>query len=304
MKKESKTFDFTDQYGDFIMLGNGHIAAFLYCGTVPVVFDPGVSAFGPFYAQKIRTCAAQPESLIAALTHAHFDHCGAVPYLRRQFPGLKIAASRQAADILQRPNAVKLISRLNKKYEQEMTAELQNADVSFEALTVDYRLHEGEHLDMAAREYCLALATPGHTRDCLSYFFPEPGVLVAGEAVGVYEEGFIHSPFLTSFTDYINSIERLQALQLKVLCVAHNGILTGDDIKRFMAASRCAAIKYKDMVTTYLDEYDGDAEKVVQRITAEEYDAQPEHIQKRNPFILNLEAKVHAILRMSKDSKE
>ena len=88
------------------MLGNGHVPAFLYCGKRPVLFDPGVSAFGPLYLEKIKQNLQDPSSLILALTHSHFDHCGAAPYLQRKLAGVKIGASTKAADVLVKPRAI------------------------------------------------------------------------------------------------------------------------------------------------------------------------------------------------------
>ena len=207
-------------------------------------------------------------------------------------------SSRRTAEVLKRPNAIALIARLNAEYEQEMKAELLNADVRFEELHVDHPLQDGDRLELQDGTLCEIYETPGHTRDCLSFFFPHTGVLVTGEAAGVYEDGFIHSPFLTSFTDYMSSMKKLQDLKPAVLCIAHNGILAGADVLRFLSASRRAAEDYREMIEHYLDCYRGDRHRTITRITAEEYDAQPHHIQKRTPFILNLEAKVNAIIKM------
>jgi hypothetical protein len=75
----------------------------------------------------------------------------------------------------------------------------------------------------------------------------------------------------------------------------HSGILSGGEAERYLSEAAAAAVAYKDMIREYLDLYRGDQEKVVERITAEEYDAEPHHIQKRQPFILNLRAKVNAV---------
>ncbi|MCX5899780.1 MAG: hypothetical protein NTX06_03425, partial [Proteobacteria bacterium] len=64
---------------------------------------------------------------------------------------------------------------------------------------------------------------------------------------------------------------------------------------RYLSHAIAAALDYKNRIEKYLVFYKGDQEKVVARITAEEYDAQPAHIQKRQPFILNLRAKVSAV---------
>ncbi len=294
MKKE---FNFKDKFENILMLGNGHVPAFLYCGEKPVLFDPGVSAFGPLYLEKIRQNLKDPSSLILALTHSHFDHCGAAPYLLRNIPGIKIAASEKAADVILRPNAVELMEKLNQEYEKEMKDELKGEDVSFEAFEVDYRLKEGGVLKLG-NDSCRIFETPGHTRDCLSYFFPEKGVLFCGESAGVAEGTFIHTPFLTSFEDYLSSLKKIAGLKPKVLCIAHNGILIGEDIILFISEAIGAVNEYRDMIDNYLNEYDGEQEKVVERITTEEYDSKGEHMQNRDPFMLNLRAKVSAVARM------
>lgn len=297
MKKELNVFNFQERFKNVIMLGNGHIPAFLYCSDPPVLFDPGVSAFGPYYLKKIKEHVPNAAALILALTHSHFDHCGAAPYLLKKISGTRVAASRRAAGIFKRPNAIALIRRLNAEYEKESAKELGNEDVFFEGLSVDLELQNGDKLELGNGNYFKIIETPGHTRDCLSYFSPDSGVLVAGEAVGVIEEGFIHSPYLVSYEDYIRSLEKLRALKPEALCVAHNGILTGKDIPLFLVKSLKAAAAYKDMIAKYLLGYKGAQEKVVSRIMAEEYDSQPEHIQKREPFLLNLTAKVNAVAR-------
>ncbi|MEI6126344.1 MAG: MBL fold metallo-hydrolase [Pseudomonadota bacterium] len=296
--KKSISFNFLSRFENFISFGGGHITASLYCGDPPIIFDPGVSAFGPFYLKKIMANTAHAESLLLALSHAHFDHCGAAAYLTRKIPAIKVAASSRAAEILQRPNAVELIGRLNAEYEKSMEKELQGEEVAFTALNVDFKLHDDDKISLGNDRYCNIIETPGHTRDSISYFLPDPGVLVIGDAAGACENNFIHSPFLTSYENYIASIEKLQLIRPSGLCIAHNGILTGGDVPLYLELALTAAIEYKDMIDHYLDACHEDQEKVVQKITAEEYDAMPHHIQKRRPFILNLQAKVNAVAKL------
>jgi glyoxylase-like metal-dependent hydrolase (beta-lactamase superfamily II) len=189
------------------------------------------------------------------------------------------------------------MKKLNQEYEKEMKDELKGEDVSFEAFEVDYRLKEGGFLKLG-NDSCWIFETPGHTQDCLSYFFPEKGVLFCGESAGVAEGTFIHAPFLTSFEDYLSSLKKIAGLKPKVLCIAHNGILIGEDIILFISEAIDAVNKYRDMINNYLNEYDGEQEKVVERITTEEYDSKDEHMQNRDPFMLNLRAKVSAVVRM------
>ncbi len=295
MDQKKLHFDFIREFEDFISLGGGHVTAAICASQPAMLFDPGVSAFGPLYLRELQSRTRSTDRLILALSHAHFDHCGAAAYLMRQIPSARLAASEKGAEILKRPNAVELICRLNAEYEKTMAAELAGEDVSFAALDVAFRLANGDSIELDADRICQVLATPGHTRDSLTFYFPDTGIAFIGDAAGGLEHGFIHSPYLVSYEDYIASIEKIKNLNPRAICIPHSGILAGAEVQRYLDEASAAATAYKDMIAHYLDMFVGDQEKVIERITAEEYDAQPEHIQKRQPFILNLRAKVAAV---------
>jgi glyoxylase-like metal-dependent hydrolase (beta-lactamase superfamily II) len=239
--------------------------------------------------------------LLILLTHSHFDHCGAAPYLLRKFPHARLAASARAAEVLQKESAITLIRRFNAEYEEKMAPELSGEDTSFSGISVDLRLKEGDRVEWSEGKFFQVFETPGHTRDCLSYFFPDSGMLVAGEAAGVPEEDFIHSVFLASYEDYTASIEKLAAINAEALCIAHVGILAGRaQIARYLDASRAAARAYRTKIEDYLDKFSGDQDRVVAAIVAEEYDAREHHILNRNPFITNLQAKINAVSKLRK----
>lgn len=294
----SALFKFKTQQDKFVFLGTGHITAALYCGSPPVIIDPGVSAFGPFYYEKIQQLVTDPSCLIIALTHSHFDHCGAAPYLLRKIPGATVAASTRAADILNRPNAVSLISKLNAEYEQEYPELLKGEDVSFNAVPVARRLNDGDVVFTSPDgETCVVFSTPGHTRDSMGFYFTRSGALFTGDAGGTFEDGMMHSPFLTDCDDYLNSLDKIIARKPDILCIAHNGILTGDAVNRFLKASKQAALNRIEQIGQLLRTCDGDMERVVNHITQQEYDSKPDPIQKREPFILNLTAMVRAVAK-------
>ncbi|MCX8043667.1 MAG: MBL fold metallo-hydrolase [Desulfobacterota bacterium] len=304
MTPKRLTFEFVREFEDIYSLGGGHITAALCSCSPPILFDPGVSAFGPLYLRELARRVSNTDNLILALSHTHFDHCGAAAYLKRKIPSAQIVTSQRGADILKRPNAVELIRKLNAEYEQEMADELAGEDVTFTALEATLKLSDGNAIRLNGGRICIAYETPGHTRDSLTYFFPDTGIAFVGDAAGGLDLGFIHSPYLVSFADYLASIDKIQSLNPRAICIPHNGILIGDDVPRYLNEAKAAAIEYKDIIVRYLDMYRGDQEKVVERITAEEYDAVTEHIQKRQPFILNLRAKVAAVAAWLENRKK
>lgn len=300
MKKTS--FTFTHHYKNFSLVEGGHVPAFICKNKPPIIFDPGVSAFGPLYYQRLVPMVKDHRHLLILLTHSHFDHCGAAPYLIRKFPETKIGASRRAAEVLQKESAISLIRRFNAEYEEKMADDIKGEDTSFFGINVDMPLKEGDHIQLTDTCSFQVFETPGHTRDCLSYFFPDSGVLVAGEAAGVPEGDFIHSVFLANYNDYMESLEKLRTIGADALCIAHVGILMGkSQIVHYLDCSRAAAQAYREKIERYLDRFNGDTQKVVDIIVAEEYDTKQQHLLNRNPFIANLEAKINAVCKLTEN---
>ena len=297
---ENKPFTFVDRYKNFLLIEGGHAPAFICQHDPHIIFDPGVSAFGPLYYRTLLPVMQKKQDLLILLTHSHFDHCGAAPYLLRKFPLARVGASIRAAEVLQKESAIDLIRRFNAEYEEKMASDIKGDDIAFSAVTVDMQLKEGDRVELANGHCFQVFETPGHARDCLSYFFPDSGVLVAGEAAGVPEGDFIHSPFLANFENYVSSIEELRAIEAKALCIAHVGILAGrSQIAEYLTASLAAAQEYRSKIERYLDAFDGNKQKVVDTIVAEEYDSKQQHLLNRDPFITNLNAKINAICKLA-----
>lgn len=299
---ENKSFTFTDHYNNFFLIEGGHVPAFICRNDPPIIFDPGVSAFGPLYYRMLLSVMREQQHLLILLTHSHFDHCGAAPYLLRKFPETQIGASIRAAEVLRKESAIDLIRRFNAEYEEKMADDIKGEDTSFSSIKVDLQLKEGDRIELTNGNCFQVFETPGHTRDCLSYFFPDSGVLVAGEAAGVPEGDFIHSVFLANYEDYISSIEKLRTVQAEALCIAHVGILAGrEHIANYLMASLAAAQEYRSRIERYMDAFNGDKQKVVDTIVTKEYDSRQHHLLNRNPFITNLQAKINAICKLAEN---
>ena len=56
-----------------------------------------------------------------------------------------------------------------------MAPELSGEDTSFSGIAVDLQLKEGDRVELSEWKFFQVFETPGHTRDCLSYFFLIPG---------------------------------------------------------------------------------------------------------------------------------
>lgn len=302
-----------DQIGEIAygihMLGHRAMPVFLVDGDRPALFDAGLAFLGPLYARQIRQALNDRQPAWCFLTHSHFDHCGAVAYLKIQFPQMKVVCSKKAADVFGRPHAISLISELN-HFAAGMAADLgvDPGDTHFEPFGVDATAGEGDRFVISPDLTVRAMETPGHTWDFLSYFIPQRKLLVASEALGTPDEtGYIVTDCLVDYDVHYQSMQRLGSLDVETLCLGHIYSCTGSDARRHMAESLAQSRRFRGMVEQFLDAENGHIPAVMKRVKAIEWDGKPGLRQPEPAYVLNLEARVKTVLRKwqaTKDSKE
>jgi glyoxylase-like metal-dependent hydrolase (beta-lactamase superfamily II) len=287
----------------FYVIGAVEVPSYLLDGGQPVLFDAGFSVFGPLYERDIKKILGSESPKFLFLTHVHFDHCGAAAYLKKTFPGLIIAASQRAAEIVRRPNARKLIADLNDAGAETVRRWKPNLCLSepFRPFEVDRVLQDGDRLALGPGLSLQVIATPGHTWDFLSYYIPERKILIASEAVGCADvTGYVVTEFLVDFEVYLRSLKRLAALEVEVLCQGHRLVYTGLEVRDYLKRSIQTASQFKERVVGLLTREGGDTRRVVELVKAEEYDSKPHPKQPEPAYLLNLEARVkHLAGRMN-----
>lgn len=257
----------------FHALGAMEVPSYLLEAPQAALFDAGFACLEPAYARASRAVLGRAPAWLF-LTHAHFDHCGAVSQLKRAFPELRVAASERAAQIVQRPGAISLISRLNRHAAQGIEARHPGMSVAeeFSPFAVKEVLAEGREIDLGGGLSVWVMATPGHTWDFLSYYIPQRGILVCSEAGGcAYPGGWVVSEFLVDFAAYLANIERFLTLGPRVLCQGHRQVYVGhQEVRDFLTSSQEAALRFKGWVEELLNQEHGEMEAVVARVKAQE----------------------------------
>ncbi len=265
----------------------------------PVLFDGGIARAEKVYADAITSVLGERHPKMLLLTHMHWDHCGAVSYLKKRFPSMKIGASKKASDILKRPRAVELIARLNADTESISPAlpEIAPSRLTggpFQPFKIDMLLNDGDVIRLERGLTVEVLATPGHTRDHLSYYVPEKKILIAAEASACLDsQDEIITEFLADYDDYLSSLKRLSNLPVEILCQGHRIVFVGEaEVKAFFSRSVREAIRFKNRVYELLGAEEGDLDRVTRKIKAEKYDTIKGIKQPEAAYLLNLRAQV------------
>ena len=281
---------------DLYALGSPDFPVYLLKGKQPVLFDAGMTFMGPRYLDDLKASLGDPPKLAYLfLTHSHFDHSGAAPFLKRSIPGLKVAASRLAGEIFKRPNAIKLIQSLSQGMEEKFRDRIGDRDVTFQSLDLDRTFEDGEIMELEDRRRIQVIATPGHTRDAVSYYIPHLKALVAGEAVGAVDRKSVIRPvFLSNYDDYLVSLEKLRSLEIQILLFGHLYFVV-DDAREMIARAIESTRAFAQRIEKELDAASGDQEAVVQKIFQEDFKERSPMGMEDRPMLLNLTAQVKAV---------
>ena len=263
-----------------------------------LMIDAGINLYGPLYLKTIETVLSGPDKLdYLFVTHSHYDHLGAAPYLKRKLPGLKFGGAQKISDLFQKDSVLARMNKLSDFQRETYKDIVGNENVVIEPVTLDIPLKEGDKIDLGSMT-CEVHETPGHTNDSISFFIPEQKILFPGEALGLpndREKEKPHVIFLSSSDDYIRSIERLKALKSRTICFGHGWVLTGDDASDYFSFALDYTVEYIRLIKSYLKRADGNVDEAIKAMAHEQYDATGAIAQERNAYITNLTAQVKHI---------
>jgi glyoxylase-like metal-dependent hydrolase (beta-lactamase superfamily II) len=285
---------------DFYVTGLSWSPICLLDGPNPALFEGGITAASNLYLDSIKSILGERTPVWLFLTHVHWDHCGAISTLLQAYPSLRIGASKRAAEIMHRPNAIQLMAKLNRNARKDVE-KIPGIDVNslddlhFQPFQVTDVLQDGRIIEIGSGLSVQVIGTPGHTRDHFSYFIPEKGVLIASEASGCLDAaGKIISEFLVDYNDYLASLKKLASLNAEFLYQGHRIVFSGhNEVRQFFEQSIRETERFKDYAVSLLQEESGDTERVAMRIKAEMWDTNPGPKQPEIPYLINLRAQVN-----------
>ncbi len=171
----------------------------------------------------------------AVITHAHPDHVMALPALCQAFPGIRLAASELATKALAAEKTLAFFHQVDQAFTQSLidlgwaqTGDRPTAGAAPGPMTIDTVLHEGDTLQAGDAAFTV-LATPGHSDCSISLYEPSRRLLVVSDASGYYmpDQGTWWPNYFTDYKVYLDSMRRLAGLDAEVLCLSHNGAITG-----------------------------------------------------------------------------
>jgi hydroxyacylglutathione hydrolase len=179
--------------------------------TKNVLIDTGMAGKFPILKRRLTELGLRVRDVhLIILTHEHYDHIGATAFFHRT---AIVAAHRLAANKLE--------------LQDEFVTFSKYRDQPSKPFWVDVWLEDNSIIDLGNYELQV-IHTPGHTSGCICLYEPRAGFLFTGDTVfagGTLSEIAVGG----NVSDYVDSVQRLSNLKIKVLYPGHGKVSSTPD---------------------------------------------------------------------------
>jgi len=249
------------------LMGQKSNLVYLVQGKQSMIIGGGMNWIAPHLEQQFIDMHVDPHDIkYLVIQHTHFDHVGAVPYLKTKFPWIKIFATGSAKKILSKEKAISYIKSGNNRVlgitvspdrynEWEMTVDKIEVDETINNNTV---IELGNGIDVHFIE------TPGHSPCSVSVYIPKLKAIFPSDsapcALGSIQKLISPSPQY-DWSLYKQSLQDLLQYDIEVCCFEHEAAVTGEDARTVLVNGLNLCTEYEKYILGLYNE-SGDIEKV------------------------------------------
>jgi glyoxylase-like metal-dependent hydrolase (beta-lactamase superfamily II) len=202
-----------------------------------MIISGGMSYIVPEILRQFQEFGIEENRMTKLLIlHAHFDHVGIVPFLKRRHPDMEVYASERGWEILRMEKAIHTINEFSRTVAKRM-----NREEVYSTFDLDWRddvtgkiVREGDRIDLGALEVSI-LEIPGHSSCCIGAYVPELKALFPSDGGGIPFDETIITSGNSNYTKYQRNLERLKALEVDYYCADHYGYVTGEEARGFIS---------------------------------------------------------------------
>jgi len=221
------------------------------------------------------------------ITHSHFDHVGGLSALRRLFPEAEVVAGAATQEVFSKPGPMNYIRTMNEMLVKLGGVQSPDLDLSVEpSIPVGRVVKQGDSIVLGGGVRIEVYEAPGHSRCSLAFFLLPDRAIFSGEAMGYYNgQGKVLPEALSEFQAYLDSIEKMARLSPEIICLPHNGVLTGEEAKNYFRLALESGVKFRQEVQTFFRQSKTD-DQIIQHYLEQDYQGlirlQPEAVFRQN----------------------
>ena len=162
----------------------------------------------------------------ALLSHTHYDHIGALPYVIKAYPEIKVIAAPKAEKVFLSEGAKKTMKRLGEAARDDYGSEYQKSrEILVSPLRVDIAASDMQDISMGEKTIRV-IFTPGHTDCSVSYLILPDSIMFLSETTGVLRgPEYLTTAILKDYNQSIESAYKCKKIGAKTLIGSHFGII-------------------------------------------------------------------------------
>jgi 2-aminobenzoylacetyl-CoA thioesterase len=234
-----------------ILLGTRESCLYLVDGgKESVVIGGGMGYIAPDVTKQLRTLSVEEKKISRVIIlHAHFDHCGLVPFMKKMWPWVTVAASTRAKELLSDPGVLERMRALNRMTIAQAGLETKAREMGFDftGIEVEEMLREGDRVPCG--EVSLeVLEVPGHSSCSIALYLPQEKALFASDAAGVRFGEKYMAAGNSNFDLFQQSLEKMSRLEVEVFLGEHFGALDGEEGKGYLQRAKEEASKTRRVI--------------------------------------------------------
>ena len=158
------------------------------------------------------------------LSHTHYDHVGALPYVLQRFPDATVIGAYKAEKVFQSEGARRTMKRLGEAARDQYSDSVE--EVLTDGLRVDYIAKDGDLIELGDEEFIKVIEATGHTDCSLAYLLLPHSLMFTSESTGIPRPfGDLHTSILKNYHETIETAKKCKAEHPKHLLVPHYGLL-------------------------------------------------------------------------------
>jgi 2-aminobenzoylacetyl-CoA thioesterase len=237
-------------------------------GGESAVLGGGMAYIAPDVFEQLKAFSVDEGKIKRVIIlHSHFDHCGLVPFMKKRWPWVAVAASPRAGELLSDPRVSENIAALNRMAIKRAGLEEKAGEMGFEftAVEVEETLREGDRVSCG--DVTLeVLEVPGHSSCSIALYMHEEKALFASDAAGVRYRDYYMAAGNSNFDLFQRSLGKMSRLDVQVLLGEHFGALDGEDGKGYLKKAIGEARETRKLLEESLRRT-GDLEKSAEEMT-------------------------------------
>jgi glyoxylase-like metal-dependent hydrolase (beta-lactamase superfamily II) len=254
-------------------LGTRKNCLYLLKGEKAMIIGGGMSYIAPSLERQFSEAAFDFKRIkYLVIPHSHFDHCGAVPYLKRKFPWVQIAASAYSREVFSKEKALNFIANINEEMIEKLGLESEYArlNLQFDGIQVDQVVAEGDIIDLGDGIETHFIEAPGHTKCSMAIYVPKlKAVFPSDSAPFPTDDGtaLSYPSAQYDFPLYMESLKKLAAYEVAICAFDHHGVFIADQAKNILQQGLEQAERFKNYVINQYRQI-GDLDKMAQNLAA------------------------------------